>query len=85
MYTHKFIFVRVLTYSSPYFYQVVLFSPSVLRLPYSITVFEDRLYWTDWSQLALYSANKFNGEDVRNVSAGHLVSFIWNKTKVMEE
>ena len=51
--------------------EVVLFSPSVLRLPYSITVFEDRMYWTDWSRLALYSANKFNGEDVRNVSAGH--------------
>lgn len=53
--------------------EVVLFSPSVLRLPYSITVFEDRLYWTDWSQLALYSANKFNGEDIHNVSAGHLL------------
>ncbi|KAK8728725.1 hypothetical protein OTU49_009114 [Cherax quadricarinatus] len=53
--------------------EVILFSPKVLRLPYSITVFEDRLYWTDWSKLALYSANKFTGEDIQNVSAGHLL------------
>lgn len=53
--------------------EVILFSPNVLRLPYSISVFEDRLYWTDWSQLALYSANKFTGDDVHNVSAGHLL------------
>ncbi|XP_064103032.1 low-density lipoprotein receptor-like [Macrobrachium nipponense] len=53
--------------------EVILFSPSFLRLPYSITVFEDRLYWTDWSQLALYSADKFTGEDVKSISAGHLL------------
>lgn len=53
--------------------EVILFSPKVLRLPYSITVFEDRLYWTDWSKLALYSADKFTGEDIQNVSAGHLL------------
>ncbi|XP_064103031.1 low-density lipoprotein receptor-like [Macrobrachium nipponense] len=53
--------------------EVILFSPSFLRLPYSITVFEDRLYWTDWSQLALYSADKFTGEDIKNISAGHLL------------
>ncbi|KAG7175791.1 low-density lipoprotein receptor-like isoform X2 [Homarus americanus] len=53
--------------------EVILFSPTVLRLPYSITVFEDRLYWTDWSMLALYSADKFTGGDIQNVSAGHLL------------
>nr|AHL26191.1 lipoprotein receptor 2B [Pandalus japonicus] len=53
--------------------EVILFSRSFLRLPYSITVFEDTLYWTDWSQLALYSADKFTGEDIKNISAGHLL------------
>ncbi|KAK7077185.1 hypothetical protein SK128_005539 [Halocaridina rubra] len=53
--------------------EVILFSPSFLRLPYSITVFEDRLYWTDWSQLALYSADKFTGGDIANISAGHML------------
>uniref|UniRef100_A0A2P2HWY1 Lipoprotein receptor 2A n=1 Tax=Hirondellea gigas TaxID=1518452 RepID=A0A2P2HWY1_9CRUS len=53
--------------------EVILFSTEVLRLPYSISVFEDRFYWTDWSRLALYSANKFNGGDVHNVSAGHML------------
>lgn len=53
--------------------EVILFSPNFLRLPYSITVFEDRLYWTDWSQLALYSADKFTGDDITNISAGHLL------------
>ncbi|KAK7077183.1 hypothetical protein SK128_005537, partial [Halocaridina rubra] len=53
--------------------EVILFSTSVLRLPYSITVFEDRLYWTDWFHMAMYSANKFTGEGIKNISAGHLI------------
>lgn len=54
--------------------QTVLYSSEVLRLPYSVTVFEDRMYWVDWSEIALFSADKFNGENIEHVSAGHLVS-----------
>lgn len=54
--------------------QTVLYSAEVLRLPYSVTVFEDRMYWVDWSEIALFSADKFNGENIEHVSAGHLVS-----------
>lgn len=54
--------------------QTVLYSAQVLRLPYSVTVFEDRMYWVDWSAIALFSADKFNGDNIEHVSAGHLVS-----------
>ena len=54
--------------------QTVLYSSEVLRLPYSVSVFEDRLYWVDWSEIRLFSADKFNGDNIQHVSAGHLVS-----------
>ncbi|RXG68624.1 Low-density lipoprotein receptor 1 [Armadillidium vulgare] len=53
--------------------KVILYSPTFLRQPFSITVFEDRLYWTDWSKTALFSANKFTGSGIQNVSAGHML------------
>ncbi|KAG0718004.1 Low-density lipoprotein receptor [Chionoecetes opilio] len=53
--------------------ETVLYSSEVLRQPFSITVFEDRMYWVDWSQIALFSADKFNGDNIEHVSAGHLL------------
>ncbi|KAK3871613.1 hypothetical protein Pcinc_023266 [Petrolisthes cinctipes] len=53
--------------------ETVLYSPSVLRHPFSVSVFEDRMYWVDWSKIALFSADKFTGNDVEHVSAGHLL------------
>lgn len=53
--------------------ETVLYSSEVLRLPYSVTVFEDRMYWVDWSEIALFSADKFNGDNIEHVSAGHLL------------
>lgn len=43
-------------------------------MPYSVSVFEDRMYWVDWSKTALFSADKFNGDNIEHMSAGHLVS-----------
>lgn len=31
--------------------------------PFSITVFQDKMYWTDWVKECIYVANKFTGED----------------------
>ncbi|XP_045116249.1 LOW QUALITY PROTEIN: low-density lipoprotein receptor-like [Portunus trituberculatus] len=53
--------------------ETVLYSSEVLRLPYSVSVFEDRLYWVDWSEIGLFSADKFNGDNIQHVSAGHLL------------
>ncbi|CAL4163118.1 unnamed protein product, partial [Meganyctiphanes norvegica] len=53
--------------------EVILYSQQVLRLPYSISVFEDRIYWTDWSKFALFSADKFTGVDIKNITAGHML------------
>lgn len=34
--------------------------------PFSIAVFEDRIYWTDLNQHGLFSANKFTGLEIQN-------------------
>ncbi|XP_077997838.1 low-density lipoprotein receptor-related protein 2-like [Glandiceps talaboti] len=31
--------------------------------PFALTLFEDSIYWTDWNNMNLNKANKFNGED----------------------
>jgi hypothetical protein len=36
---------------------------AVANHPYSIAIFEDRLYWSDWSTDDIHSCNKFNGKD----------------------
>lgn len=56
--------------------RVVLFSQEYLRHPFSITTFEDWVYWTDWDQQTVYKANKFTGKDVVTVTATHMVKFI---------
>lgn len=54
----------------------MLYSSDTLRHPFSITVFEDYVYWTDWDKEAVYKANKFNGKNVEPVTALHMVSEI---------
>ncbi|XP_063238567.1 very low-density lipoprotein receptor isoform X3 [Bacillus rossius redtenbacheri] len=49
--------------------RVVLYSPDVLQHPFSITTFEDWVYWTDWDKQAIFRANKFNGKDVAPVTS----------------
>lgn len=52
----------------------ILRSSSSLRHPFSISVFEDFLYWTDWDTQAIYRANKFNGSNVTPITAVYMVS-----------
>ncbi len=41
--------------------KVILRVPS--QHPFSITIFEDLLYWADWTNEAIHKANKFTGKD----------------------
>nr|CAD7424098.1 unnamed protein product [Timema monikensis] len=49
--------------------RVVLYSPDVLQHPFSITTFEDSVYWTDWDKQAIYKANKFTGKDITAITS----------------
>jgi len=40
--------------------KIVLTSFTFLRHPFSVTVFEDNLYWTDWQTESVLKVNKFN-------------------------
>lgn len=55
--------------------RVVLYSTETLSHPFSVTTFEDWVYWTDWDKMAVFKANKFTGKDVAPVTAEHMV--IW--------
>jgi len=39
--------------------------------PFGVAVFEDRVYWSDWHENRLFSANKFNGRDIRVLLETH--------------
>ncbi|XP_033335577.1 low-density lipoprotein receptor isoform X2 [Megalopta genalis] len=49
--------------------RTVLYSPVFLRHPFSITTFEDYVYWTDWDKDTIYKANKFTGKEVEAVTS----------------
>lgn len=51
--------------------RVVLFSPEYLSHPFSISVFEDSMFWSEWSSRNIYKASKFDGSNVTVVK--HLV------------
>uniref|UniRef100_A0A914XU34 Uncharacterized protein n=1 Tax=Panagrolaimus superbus TaxID=310955 RepID=A0A914XU34_9BILA len=50
--------------------RTVLHSHQYLKHPFSLTVFEERLYWTDWDHEGVLSVNKFNGGEVKTVMNG---------------
>ncbi|XP_050433237.1 very low-density lipoprotein receptor-like isoform X1 [Adelges cooleyi] len=52
--------------------RLVLFSPTWLPHPFSISTFEDSLYWSDWNKKAIVKANKFNGSNVTTVTSLHM-------------
>lgn len=53
--------------------KVVLYSAEFLRHPFSITTFEDSVYWTDWDKAAVFRANKFTGENVTAITTPRMV------------
>lgn len=62
----------------------MLHSSETLRHPFSITTFEDWVYWTDWDKEAVFRANKFTGKDVEAVTALNMVTndyFLLHRTK----
>ena len=58
----------------------ILFDAVNLYHPYSITVFEDRVYWTDRKDNStnIMRANKFTGADVKQFSSSYSVRFCLN-------
>lgn len=54
--------------------RIVMFSQEYLQQPFSITTFEDWVYWTDWDKKAVFKANKFTGKDLAAVTATHMVN-----------
>lgn len=55
--------------------RLVMFSATWLPHPFSISIFEDSLYWSDWTQKAIIKANKFNGSNITTVTALHMVRY----------
>ncbi|KAK9874940.1 hypothetical protein WA026_005757 [Henosepilachna vigintioctopunctata] len=53
--------------------RIILSSPEYLRHPFSITTFEDWVYWTDWDKAAVFKANKFTGMEVQAVTPSEIV------------
>ncbi|XP_034951000.1 very low-density lipoprotein receptor isoform X2 [Chelonus insularis] len=48
--------------------RTVLYSQDHLRHPFSITTFEDFVYWSDWDKQTIFKANKFTGKEVKAVT-----------------
>ncbi|CAG0894372.1 unnamed protein product, partial [Cyprideis torosa] len=51
--------------------KTVLYSPENLHKAFSVTLFEDRIFWTEWANNSVHSANKFDGSDYRLITASH--------------
>lgn len=51
----------------------ILQSTSYLGHPFSISTFEDSVYWTDWDRDTVFGANKFDGKGVRPMTKERLV------------
>ena len=48
----------------------VVVNPSEISRPFSISVFEDSLYWTDWNTNSIKSVNKKTGRSLQTLSLG---------------
>ena len=46
----------------------------MLKHPFSITMFGDSMYWTDWDRNAIFQANKFTGQNASLVANSSMVS-----------
>ncbi|XP_011299615.1 very low-density lipoprotein receptor isoform X2 [Fopius arisanus] len=47
--------------------RTVHYSLGTLRHPFSITTFEDYVYWSDWTKQTIFRANKFTGQELKAV------------------
>ena len=65
----------------------------MLKHPFSITLFGDWMYWTDWDRNAIFQADKFNGKHASLVANSSMVRIYsslpnkcagWNKRVVMK-
>lgn len=48
----------------------VLVDAMEIKRPFSITVFEDFLYWTDWHTNSIRSVHKITGRNAKTLSLG---------------
>ena len=55
--------------------RTVLFSRSSLHHPFSISVFEDLMYWSDWNSHTINQASKFTGTNITRVTTTSQVKF----------
>lgn len=55
------------------FSRIVLSSPEMLKHPFSITLFGDWMYWSDWDRNAIFQADKFNGQRASLVANSSMV------------
>ncbi|XP_047738867.1 low-density lipoprotein receptor, partial [Hyalella azteca] len=53
--------------------RTVLHSPEALPHPFSLTVWEDTLFWTDWTKEAVLSTNKFTGGNLSTIAHLHAI------------
>ncbi|XP_063984190.1 very low-density lipoprotein receptor-like isoform X3 [Diachasmimorpha longicaudata] len=48
--------------------RTIHYSLETLRHPFSITTFEDYVYWSDWDKQTIFKANKFTGLELKAVT-----------------
>ena len=54
--------------------RTILLSTKYLRHPFSISVFSDLVYWTEWDTHTIYQANKFTGSNITTLTTTDSVS-----------
>ena len=78
---HSFFFLSCLLFYL--FHRVVLSSPEMLKHPFSITLFGDWMYWTDWDRNAIFQADKFNGKHASLVANSSMVCIRPSTTRLV--
>jgi len=56
--------------------RIVLSSPEMLKHPFSITLFGDWMYWSDWDRNAIFQADKFNGQRASLVANSSMIPMV---------
>ena len=55
----------------------------MLKHPFSITLFGDWMYWTDWDRNAIFQADKFNGKHASLVANSSMVCIRPSTTRLV--